>query len=62
MRTRSEPPLHIAASQINGRVFCVDMHTQEALADGEDLTRLFLLSVWHETPLFSGRARPEPTG
>jgi AhpD family alkylhydroperoxidase len=47
--------LKLRASQINGCAFCIDMHTEEALAGGESPTRLFLLSVWHETPLFSER-------
>jgi AhpD family alkylhydroperoxidase len=47
--------LKLRASQINGCAFCIDMHTDEALADGEDPKRLYLLSVWRETPLFSAR-------
>lgn len=47
--------LKLRASQINGCAFCLDMHTDEALADGENPTRLHLLSVWRETPLFSER-------
>ncbi len=45
----------LRASQINGCAFCIDMHVEEALADGEHPTRLHLLSVWHETPIFSER-------
>jgi alkylhydroperoxidase AhpD family core domain len=45
----------LRASQINGCAFCIDMHVDEALADGEHPTRLHLLSVWRETPLFSER-------
>jgi AhpD family alkylhydroperoxidase len=45
----------LRASQINGCAFCIDMHTQEALADGESPTRLYLTSVWEETPIFSER-------
>ena len=45
----------VRASQINGCAFCIDMHTEEALADGEHATRLFLLSVWRETSIFSER-------
>jgi AhpD family alkylhydroperoxidase len=47
--------LKLRASQINGCAFCIDMHTGEALVDGENPTRLHLLSVWRETPLFSER-------
>ena len=45
----------LRASQINGCAFCIDMHSDEALADGEKPARLHLLSVWRETPLFSER-------
>lgn len=43
----------IRASQINGCAFCIDMHTREALQHGETQQRLFLLSAWRETDLFS---------
>lgn len=45
----------LRASQINGCAFCINMHTGEALADGENSARLYLLGVWRETPLFSER-------
>jgi len=47
--------VYLRASQMNGCAFCMDMHTDEALADGENPVRLHLLSVWRETPLFSER-------
>ncbi len=47
--------IKLRASLINGCAFCIDMHTDEALADGEKPARLHLLSVWRETPLFSER-------
>src|SRR5258707_12371970 len=47
--------VYLRASQMNECAFCVDMHTDEALADGENPARLHLLSVWRETPLFSER-------
>lgn len=47
--------IKLRASQINGCAFCIDMHVEEALADGENPTRLHLLSVWRETPIFSER-------
>ncbi|RYD21397.1 MAG: carboxymuconolactone decarboxylase family protein [Verrucomicrobiaceae bacterium] len=45
----------LRASQINGCAFCIDMHVEEALHDGEHPTRLHLLSVWRETTIFSER-------
>jgi AhpD family alkylhydroperoxidase len=44
-------------SQINGCAHCLEMHTKEALAAGENAQRLFLLSAWREAPCYSGRER-----
>lgn len=38
--------IKIRGSQINGCAYCVDMHTQEALKDGEDQRRIFAIPVW----------------
>jgi AhpD family alkylhydroperoxidase len=43
----------VRASQINSCAFCINMHTQEALQAGETQQRLFLLSAWKETSLFT---------
>lgn len=44
----------IRASQLNGCAYCLDMHTRDARAGGEDQRRLDVLSAWRETPrLFS---------
>ncbi|MBX2806479.1 MAG: carboxymuconolactone decarboxylase family protein [Hyphomicrobiales bacterium] len=45
------------ASQINGCAYCVHMHTREARADGETEERLYLLSAWRESPLYTPRER-----
>lgn len=47
----------IRASQINGCAFCLKMHIDLARKLGESDDRLFLLSAWHETPLYSARER-----
>ena len=47
----------LRASQINGCSFCVDMHSKEALQDGDTLQRVLLVSAWKESPLFSERER-----
>ena len=47
----------LRASQLNGCAFCVDMHTKDALAIGEDRQRLSLVSVWREAPGFTPRER-----
>ncbi|PTX99454.1 hypothetical protein DB346_16565 [Verrucomicrobia bacterium LW23] len=49
--------IKLRASQINGCAFCIDMHSHEAIVDGEDATRLFMLSVWEETDIFTERER-----
>jgi AhpD family alkylhydroperoxidase len=49
--------VYLRASQINGCAFCVDMHTREALRDGEQEKRLHMLVVWRESPLFTERER-----
>lgn len=38
----------IRASYINGCAYCIDMHTKEALHNGESLQRIFLISSWRE--------------
>src|SRR5690606_14667430 len=45
------------ASQINGCAFCIHMHTRDARAQGESEERLYLLSAWRESPLYSDRER-----
>jgi AhpD family alkylhydroperoxidase len=49
--------IKLRASQINGCAYCVDMHTKDALAIGEDPQRLYLVAVWQEAPVFSPRER-----
>ncbi|HSA52334.1 MAG TPA: carboxymuconolactone decarboxylase family protein [Yinghuangia sp.] len=44
--------LKLRASVINGCAFCVDMHSQDALTDGEDVRRLFAVTAWPEAPDF----------
>lgn len=41
------------ASQINGCAYCLDMHTKDAVARGENPQRLHTLSAWRETPFFT---------
>ncbi|PSL08537.1 AhpD family alkylhydroperoxidase [Haloactinopolyspora alba] len=49
--------IKLRASVVNGCSFCVDMHTRDALADGEDARRLFAVSAWREAPFFDERER-----
>lgn len=45
--------ISMRTSQINSCAFCINMHTKEALKSGETQQRLFLLSAWRETDLFT---------
>lgn len=47
----------IRTSQINGCVYCVDMHSHEALDQGESLDRILQLVTWHESALFTPAER-----
>jgi AhpD family alkylhydroperoxidase len=49
--------IKLRASQINGCAFCIAMHTDEALKDGESPERLLLLDAWHESGAFSEKER-----
>src|SRR5262245_55713745 len=45
------------ASQINGCAYCINMHTADARKHGETEQRLYLLSAWRESPLYTERER-----
>lgn len=47
----------LRASILNGCSFCVDMHSTDALAEGEDARRLFAVAAWHESPFFTDAER-----
>jgi AhpD family alkylhydroperoxidase len=49
--------IKIRASQINSCAYCIDMHTQDALRIGETPRRIFALSAWKESPLFTKQER-----
>lgn len=49
--------IKIRASQLNGCSYCLDMHTQEGIKEGEDIRRLFAIAAWHESPLFTEEER-----
>ena len=40
--------IKIRASQINGCAYCINIHTQDAINNGETAQRIFLLSAWRE--------------
>ncbi|HEY2787078.1 MAG TPA: carboxymuconolactone decarboxylase family protein [Fimbriiglobus sp.] len=49
--------VELRVSQINGCVYCVDMHSREARHAGESGQRLDSLPVWRESPFFDDRER-----
>ncbi len=49
--------VRIRASQINGCAYCLDLHTRDALAAGEDERRLATLAGWRESVFFTERER-----
>ena len=49
--------VQLRASQINGCVYCVDLHLELARAEGETQQRLDLVAVWQECPFFDERER-----
>jgi len=49
--------IKIRASQINGCANCLNMHTADARKAGETEQRIYLLSAWHEAPVYSARER-----
>ena len=62
IRSTSLPPLlleliKVRASDLNGCAYCIDMHTQEALKEGETTRRLFAIAAWKESPLFTEAER-----
>ncbi|MFF2555278.1 carboxymuconolactone decarboxylase family protein [Nocardia sp. NPDC058058] len=59
--TALEKPLRelvkLRVAQINGCVYCVDMHSRDAVAGGDTWRRVNLVAVWREAPFFTPRER-----
>ena len=49
--------LKLKASQINKCAYCVRLHTKDALACGETIERLSVVSAWEESDYFSLKER-----
>jgi AhpD family alkylhydroperoxidase len=47
----------LRASQINGCGMCTDMHFKDAVAAGEEPTRLNLVAAWREATVFTDAER-----
>lgn len=45
--------IKIRASQINGCAYCIQIHTKDARKAGETEQRIYALSAWKESTLFS---------
>ncbi|ADQ81126.1 alkylhydroperoxidase like protein, AhpD family [Paludibacter propionicigenes WB4] len=45
--------IKVRVSQINKCAFCIEMHTKDARKEGETEQRLYALSAWEESPLFT---------
>jgi AhpD family alkylhydroperoxidase len=60
-RSELEPLLlelvKLRSSQLNGCAYCLDMHSKDARARGEDEQRLNVLAAWREAPFYSPRER-----
>lgn len=49
--------IELRASQINGCAYCVDIHTKELMALGEDSARIYLLPTWRESNVYTNPER-----
>jgi AhpD family alkylhydroperoxidase len=49
--------IKIRASQINGCAYCINMHTRDARKLGVSEQKLYLLSAWQETQLYTEEER-----
>lgn len=49
--------INLRASQLNGCAACLGVHTRKALAAGETMQRIGVLSSWRHSGLFSERER-----
>lgn len=49
--------IKIRASQINKCAYCIDMHAEDAIKLGETARRIYALTAWQESHLFSEKER-----
>ncbi|AWI24636.1 carboxymuconolactone decarboxylase family protein [Flavobacterium pallidum] len=49
--------VYYRVSQLNQCAFCLDMHSKDLLAEGEDVQRLLVIDAWREAPFYSQRER-----
>ncbi|MDP9643109.1 AhpD family alkylhydroperoxidase [Actinopolyspora lacussalsi] len=49
--------VQIRASQLNHCAYCIDYHTTDARKAGETEDRIYQLSAWHESSLYTAKER-----
>jgi AhpD family alkylhydroperoxidase len=49
--------VRLRASILNGCAYCIQLHSRDALAAGEQPHRLHALAAWEESPFFTARER-----
>lgn len=49
--------VYLRVSQLNGCAYCVDMHTKDLLTNANCSDKLHMISVWHESNIYSPRER-----
>lgn len=49
--------IKMRASQINQCAYCLDMHSKDAIAEGETVQRLVSLDAWRETSYYTPKER-----
>lgn len=49
--------IKMRASQLNGCGWCLDMHSKDAILDGETVQRIALLSAWWDCPQYTEKEK-----
>lgn len=49
--------IKLRSSQINGCAYCLDMHSKDAIAIGENPQRIFVLEGWREAPFYTPKEK-----
>ncbi|MGH2643528.1 MAG: carboxymuconolactone decarboxylase family protein [Chitinophagaceae bacterium] len=49
--------IKLRSSQINGCAYCLDMHSKDATAIGENPQRMYVLNAWREAPFYSPKEK-----
>lgn len=57
IETKLRELIEYRVSQINGCAYCLDMHSKDLRHEGETEQRIYLVSAWRETDLYSPREK-----